>query len=117
MARSEVCWKGEGKALSLTDSLKVFLVRICPSFFIRCSKTDHSRFEDGRLKGVNIVPGLVREVLFAFRRGDIGEETTRFPSLERFGRDCSSVFGGEVPRVWILLLEPTRLDVDASRGR
>ena len=65
MARSVVCWKGDGTRLSLTDSLKTFLVRICPSFSILCSKTDHSRLEDpGRLKEANIVPCLVRELLF-----------------------------------------------------
>ena len=68
MARSVVCWRGDGTALSLADSLKTFLVRICPSFSILCSKTDHSRAEDtGRLKGANIVPGLVRELLFLLR--------------------------------------------------
>ena len=64
VARSVVCWKGDRAALSLTDSLNALLVRICPSFSILCSKTDHSRFEDpGLLKEANTAPGLVRELL------------------------------------------------------
>ena len=86
-ARSVVCWKGDEIVLSLMDALRMLLVRICPSFSILCSNTDHSRFKDGRLEEANIVPGLVREVLFPFRRGDIDEETARSPSLERVGRD------------------------------
>ena len=93
-----VGWKGDGTTLSLTDSLRMFLVRICPSFSILCSNTDHSRLDDGRLKEANDVPVLVREVLFPLRQGGICEETARFPSVERVGRDCSSISGGEVPR-------------------
>ena len=114
VARSVVCWKGDGTVLSLADPLRMFLVRICPSFSILCSNTDHSRFEDGRLKEANIVPGLVREVLFPLRRGDVDEETTRFPTRGRVGCDCS-VLGGGVPRV--LPLESMGLDADTSKGR
>lgn len=116
VGRSGGCWKGDRTAPSLADSLRMFLVRICPSFSILCSNTVHSRFEDGRLREANIAPVLVREVLFPLCRGDIGEETTRFTSLGRVGCDCSSVPGGEVPGVWILPLEPRGLDVDASKG-
>ena len=111
-----VCWKGDGTVLSLADPLKKFLVRICPSFSILCSNTDHSRFEDCWLKEANIVPGLVRDVLFPLRRGDADEETTRFPGPRRVRCDCS-ILGEGMPRVWILSLEPTGLDVDASKGR
>ena len=116
MARSVVCWKGDGTVLSLADPLRIFFIRICPSFSILCSNTDHSRFEDCRLKEANIVPGLVRDVLFPLRRGDTGVETTRFPNVGRVGCD-SSVLGGGIPGVWILSLEPTGLYVDAPKGR
>lgn len=107
--------KGDEGALSPADSLKVFLVLICPSFSILCSNTDHSRFGDGLLKEANIAPGLVREVLFPLRWGIIGGESIRFTGLERVGRGRSSRSMG-VPKVWVLPLEPMEHDVDASGG-
>jgi hypothetical protein len=117
VARSVVCWKGDGTTSSLRDSLRVFRVRICPSFSILCSNTDHSGFGEDWLKGAKIVPGLVRVALFPLRRGDTDEEKIRLPNLERVGRGCPSVFGGEVPGVFVLPLKPTGFDVDASSGR
>ena len=117
VARSVVCWNGDGTALSLTGPLKAFLVRNCPSFSILCSNTDHSRFEDpGRLKEANTVPCLVRELLSLLHSGNTDEETIRFETLGRVGRDCSSTFGGEVLRVWVFPSELMELVMDASRG-
>ena len=99
------------------DSLRVFLVRICPSFSILCPNTDHSGFGDGWLKDAKIVLGLVREALFPLRRGDTDEEKIRFLGLWRVGRSCPSAFGGEVPRVLVPPLKSKGLDVDASSGR
>lgn len=107
----EVLRRGEWAVLSFADSLKALLVRICPSFSILCSKTDHSRCGD-RLKGTNIVLGLVWDILFPLR-GTMGEETIRFLILGRPGRDCPSTFRG-VSKV--LPLESMELDADASRG-
>lgn len=115
-ARSVGCWKGDETTSSFMDSLRVSLVRICPSFSILCSNTDHSWFGDGRLKDANIVGGLVRVALFPLRRGDTDEEKTRFPNLERVGCRYSSGFGGEVPGVLVFSLKPTGLEVDASSG-
>jgi hypothetical protein len=94
VAISAAWWKGDGAALSLTDSLRASLVHICPSFSILCSKTVHSRLEDpGRLREAKSAVGFVRGVLFPLGRDDTGEEPTRFPTLGRVGRDCSSVCG------------------------
>ena len=58
----------------------------------------------------------MRELLYLLRPGDIDEEVIRFAILERVGRDCSSIFRGEVLGVWVFPREPMELDIDASRG-
>lgn len=109
----EVRRRGKWTTLALADSLKVLLVRICPSFSILCSKTDHSRCGD-RLKDANIVRGLVRDILFPLR-GIMGGEAMRPLTLGRPGRDCPSAFRG-APKVSTLSSEWVEPDADASRG-